>query len=75
MNNAVPAAFVRKWFVGSIAAIAEGVCHEVEDMPQKRFRKNKFVCALIDDDHNVQGLMLDLYRCVWHQVVKSQRSP
>lgn len=75
MNNAVPAAFVRTWFVGSIAAIAEGVCHGVEDMPQKRFRKHNAVCALINDDHNVQGLRWYLYRCVWYQAVKSQRSP
>lgn len=56
MDNAVPSALTGRWLIGPIAAIAEDVRHEVEDMPQKRFRKDEAICTLVNDDHNIEGL-------------------
>lgn len=64
MNNTVPSALVGPWLVGPIAAIAKGVYHRVDDVPQKSFRKNKAVYALVNDGHSKYGLGWDLYRCV-----------
>ena len=75
MDNAVPFVLVRRWLVGSIAAIAEGVRHGVEDMPQKSFGKNKAVCASVNNDHGIQELRRNLYRCVWYQAIRSHKSP
>lgn len=52
MNNTVPSALVGPWLVGPIAAIAKGVYHRVDDVPQKSFRKNKAVYALVKDGHS-----------------------
>lgn len=56
MDNAVPPALTGRWIVGPITAIAEDVRHEVEDMPQKRFRKDEAIRTLVNDDHNIEGL-------------------
>ncbi len=51
VDNAVPSVLLRRRLIGPITAIAEGVRHGVEDMPQKRFGKNKAVYALANDNH------------------------
>ena len=63
MNNAVPSTSVGRLLVGPIAAIAKGVYHGVENMPQKGFGKNESVCALVNDDHNKREIRWNLYRC------------
>lgn len=52
MDNTVPSALVVPWLVGPVAAIAEGVYHRENDMPQKSFRKNKAIHTLVNDGHS-----------------------
>ena len=61
MDDAIPSALVGRWIVGPIAAIAEGVRHRVEDMPQKSFRKDEAVCASVNNDRGLDGLYTVAY--------------
>ena len=61
MDNAVPSVLLRRRLVGPITAIAEGVRHGVEDMPQKRFRKDK---AVYDLANETQKKNMQVMRCV-----------
>ena len=63
MHNAVPSTPVGRLLVGPIAAIAKGVYHGVEDMPQKGFWKNESVCGPVNDEHNKHVIGWNLYRC------------
>lgn len=71
MDNAVPPTPVGRRFFGPIAAIAQGVRHGVEDMPQERFRKNKAVCTLVIDDQDIQGRRWDSNRFLWYHIIRS----
>lgn len=64
MHNAVPSTPVGRLLVGPIAAIAKGVYHGVEDMPQKSFWKNEPICAPVNDEYNKHIIRWNLYRCV-----------